>query len=162
MEGVDERYGELRQSMSVVEASEVIDAPPEQVWAVVSDPRNLPRWNRLIHRVEGVPSDGLQEGTEYLTELRFMGLSTIIDAEVLALDPPRYAEIRLSGRPLDAVVRTRLRPLEDGRTLLHHEVEYRLHGGRIGSMLGNALRGLGAQAVLRRGTQAQKVQVERG
>ena len=39
-----------------------IDASPEQVWAVVSDPRNLPHWDKHIVEVVGVPPGGLSEG----------------------------------------------------------------------------------------------------
>ena len=40
--------------MTVVEASTVVDAPATEVWKVVSDPRNLPRWDRRIGRVEAL------------------------------------------------------------------------------------------------------------
>lgn len=159
MEGVVERDG--RPPMTVVRSSVEIDAPPGEVWRTVSDPRNLPRWNRHIHRVAGVPDDGLAKGSTYQTEIRVLGASMRVSAEVLAIDPPRSSEIRLDG-PLEAVVRTRLRPLGKARTFLEHEVTYRVKGGPVGEMLGGALSRLGAASILRRGTRAQKRQVEAG
>lgn len=39
--------------------SRVIAAPPEEVWALVSDPYNLPRWWPRTMRVEGVEGSGV-------------------------------------------------------------------------------------------------------
>lgn len=154
-----QRYGE--RSVSTVRSHEVIDASPEEVWEVVADPRNLPRWNRRIQEVIGAPKNGLLEGSAYDTVIRLVGVSTTVHAEVVKVDPLRSSEVRLSG-PLDAVVRTRLRPVGERRTVLEHVVTYRLKGGPVGELLARALRSLGAGAILRRGTRAQKRQVEEG
>ena len=44
--------------MTIVAFAVEIDAPPERVWEVVSNPANLPHWDRHIVRVEGVPPAG--------------------------------------------------------------------------------------------------------
>lgn len=147
--------------MTVIRQWELVDAPPEDVWRVVSDPRNLPRWNRYIRTVHGVPDDGLKPGTRYWTELSVMGVSFRVAAEVEEIDPPRFARIRLSG-PLDATVRTWVRPAGRGRSRLEHEVEYRLKGGPIGGVVARGLRLVGAPSLLKRGVRAQKRQAERG
>src|SRR2546425_967993 len=58
---LDQRYrggsNERAATMSVVQVSVDVDAPPESVWAIVSDPRNLPRWDRRIVAVDGVPAE---------------------------------------------------------------------------------------------------------
>ena len=83
--------------MTTVEFDVVVDAPPEAVWDVISDPRRLPYWDRHIVRVEGVPAEGLREGMRYTTEMRLMLLRSAIDGEVLEWDPPHRAKIRLVG-----------------------------------------------------------------
>jgi carbon monoxide dehydrogenase subunit G len=146
--------------MTRVRTSVDVDAPPEKVWEVVSDPGNLPRWDRHVTGVEGVPPDGLREGTEYTTELRFMAIGAKVAAKVLEFDPPRFARIRLSGL-LDATVSTRLTPIDGGRTRLEQEVDYRFRGGPLGRMAAEALRLTGgASYALRRGVLAQKRQAE--
>jgi carbon monoxide dehydrogenase subunit G len=136
-----------------------IDAPLDQVWKVVADPRNLPRWDRHIVSVSGVPRGGLEVGSTYRTEVRFMGAKAQIQAEVLEIDPPKFSRIRLSG-VLDAVVNTRLEPLGARRTKLEHDIEYGFRGG-LGRLAAHALRLTGgANIVLRRGTLAQKRQIE--
>ena len=149
--------------MSRVTASVEVDAPPEAVWGIVSDPRNLPKWDRRITRVHGVPRTGIEEGTEYTSIMSFMGVRAHVDVEVLELKPPEHSRIRLSGPVLDAIVTTRVSPLDDGRSLLEHVVDYEFRGGMIGRIAEKALGVTGGPAMmLRRGTLAQKRQIEEG
>lgn len=146
--------------MSVVEASAVVDASPERVWTVVADPRNLPRWDRHITRVDGVPTGGLEAGSTYRTEVRLMGVRATAEASVLQMREGAYSKIRLRG-VVDAVVETWLDPLPGDRTRLRHRIEYRFPGGALGEIAGRTVGALGAKALLRRGVEAQKRQVER-
>jgi carbon monoxide dehydrogenase subunit G len=145
--------------MSVLTVQAEVDAPPEFVWPVVADPRNLTRWDRHIRAVTGVPEGGLEPGSEYTTEIRFMGIKTHARAEVLKLEPPRYAKVRLHGL-LDATVETWLEPLDGDRTRLRHRVDYRFKGGPLGQLGARIVRGLGGASLLRRGVEAQKRQAE--
>lgn len=138
-----------------------IEAPPARVWAVVADPRNLPKWERRIISVSGVPAGGLKPGSSYTTVVGMMGIKARVDAFVHDIRPPEFAEVELSGAPLRAVIRTTLTPLDGGtRTRLEQDVEYHVRGGAVGEMLGKALRHLGASAILRRGVLAQKRHAE--
>jgi hypothetical protein len=102
--------GDREPRVTTVEFDVVVDAPPEAVWDVISDPRRLPYWDRHIVRVEGVPAEGLREGMRYTTEMRLMLLRSTIDGEVLEWDPPHRAKIRLVGL-LDATVTSTIEPL---------------------------------------------------
>ena len=147
--------------MTVIRQATVIDARPEEVWSVISDPGNLPRWNSLIRVVRGVPPNGLKPGDRYATEIGVLGARFEVSARVLEIDPPRSSMIRLTG-PLEATVRTWLRPVGKTRTRLEHEVDYRLKGGPIGALVARGVKHLGAPTILKRGIRAQKRQVERG
>jgi uncharacterized protein YndB with AHSA1/START domain len=158
--GVVERYG--GSPMTLVRATVDIDASPERVWAVVSDPRNLPLWDRHVDSVLDVPPEGVHRGSRYTTVLRFMSVRAIIGAEVLELDPPRFGRILLSGL-LEATVTTRVDPLDGNRSRLEHEVEYRFRGGPLGRIAARSLRVIGgAGLALRHGALAQKHQIENG
>ena len=138
-----------------------IEATPEEVWDIVADPRNLPKWDRHIISVQGVPEGGLQEGGRYTTELKMLGVRGTVEAEVLELTPPKQSRIRLRGI-LDATVKTVVRPLSGGRrSLLEHDVEYHFRGGGIAAFATQGL-GLtgGPTVVLRKGAFAQKQQIE--
>ena len=43
--------------MTTVEFSVEIDAPPERVWTVTSNPRNLPHWDKHIESVRSRRAD---------------------------------------------------------------------------------------------------------
>jgi uncharacterized protein YndB with AHSA1/START domain len=138
-----------------------IEATPEEVWTIVSDPRNLPKWDRHILSVRGVPDDGLAEGVRYTTELKMLGVRGTIEAEVLEIEPPKRSRIRLRGL-LDATVNTLVSPLSGGkRSLLEHDVQYHFRGGGLAAF---ATQGLeltgGPSVVLRKGAMAQKRQFE--
>ncbi len=139
----------------------MVEATPDEVWEVVANPNNLPRWNRHIRSVSGVPENGLKPGSRYRTELGGFGVHFHVDADVEELDPPRYARIRLHG-PLDATVRTWVRPIGTSRSRLEHEIEYRLRGGPVGEAIARVFRLLGGSAILKRGLRAQKQQAEEG
>lgn len=145
--------------MSVVEVSIDIDASPEEVWKVVSDPRNLTRWDGHISNVEGVPRDGLHPGSEYRTEVRFLGVRAHALSRVVELRPPEYAKVRVEGL-LDATVESWVEPTDGGRTRLRHRVDYHFRGGPLGELAATAVKVLGVQTVLRRGAEAQKRQAE--
>src|SRR5256885_16429678 len=121
-----QRYGE---AVTEIKASVEVDGPPEKVWEVVSNPRNLPQWDRHITKVVGVPPEGLDVGVEYTTRLTFWGVSAHVDADVLEFEPPGSSKIRLSGPLIRATVTTRLTPLGEDRCRLEHTVEYELRGG---------------------------------
>jgi uncharacterized protein YndB with AHSA1/START domain len=157
--GVGQRYrGAI---VSRIRESLIVEAPPEEVWEVVADPRNLPRWNRFIRSVRDVPENGLRAGSRYSTVLGGPGVSVKVRAVVEELEPPRYSRVRLSG-PLDAVITTWVRPAGSRRSRLEHEVEYHLPGGPVGELLARTIRLLGGRQLLRRGIRAQKRHVESG
>ncbi|MEX2422223.1 MAG: SRPBCC family protein [Actinomycetota bacterium] len=138
----------------------VIEAPPQAVWEVISDPRNLPHWDRHIVRVDGVPADGLREGMRYTTEMRFFAFRSTVEGNVLEWDPPRGSKIRLSGL-LNATVTSTIEPLAGDRSLLEHTVDYRFRGGPLGELAARSLARVGgAHLALRRGTLAQKREIE--
>ena len=145
--------------MTVVQFACDVDAPPDQVWKVVSDPRNLSLWDRRIVGVEGVPDGGVSRGSRYSTEVRMMGVGARIGAQVLELREPRYAKIRLRG-VVDATVETTLEPLGRNRTRLRQRVDYTFGRGVVARLASEAVRRLGAPGLLRRGVLAQKLQAE--
>jgi len=144
--------------VTTVEFSVEVDAPPERVWKVTSNPRNLPHWDKHIESVE-VPEGGLGLGVRYHVLMRFMSLRTTVDAEVLEWEPPWRATIRLSGL-LEATVTTTIASLPFERSMLRHEVTYRFRGvfGGIGARSIQAVGG--TQMALKHGVLAQKREIE--
>ena len=144
--------------MTTVQFSVEVDASPERVWEVASDPGNLPQWDRHIIRVR-LPEGGLGPGVRYEVDMGFMAIHTTVQAEVLEWEKPWRTMIALHGL-LEAVVTTSIASLPHGRSLLRHEVEYRFKGplGGFGATSLNMLGG--AHLALKRGVLAQKRQIE--
>ena len=145
---------------TVAEASIEIDAPPQVVWAVASDPRNLPHWDRHIEAAH-VAREDLEPGSRYQVRMRFMAVTARVEVEVLEWEPPWRAVLQLRGL-LEATVTTSVASLPFDRSLLRHQVEYRFRGplGVFGAKSLNAVGG--AQLALRRGLAAQKREIEAG
>lgn len=146
--------------MTTAEFSVEVDATPKRVWKVVSDPRNIPYWERHVVGVDVRDDAGFGLGSTYAVEMSFMGVHVTVRGEILEWEPPTRARIRLRG-PLDATIVTTVASLPRDRSVLRHEVTYTFRG-----LLGRAVAaGLGAvggaQLGIRRGTLAQKRQIER-
>jgi carbon monoxide dehydrogenase subunit G len=146
-------------AVTTVEYSVEVNAPPEVAWEVVADPRSLPHWDKHIHAVD-VPPGGLGTGVRYRTEMSFLGVRASVPCEVREWEPPWRATVHLGGL-LDATVVTAIAALPYERCVLRHEVTFVFRGplGRFGAASVNAVGG--ALAALRRGTLAQRRQIER-
>jgi uncharacterized membrane protein len=144
--------------MSTAEFSVEIDASPERVWEIVSDPANIPHWERHVESVQ-LPDEGLEKDSTYTVVMSFMGVRVRVRGEILRWEPPSHATVRLRG-PLDATIETSIARLPRDRSLLRHEVRYRFRGplGRIVAAGLNAVGG--AQLGIRVGTLGQKRQIE--
>jgi uncharacterized protein YndB with AHSA1/START domain len=146
--------------MSTTEFSVEVDASPERVSEVVSNPANIPQWERHVVSVR-VPDGGLGVGSTYTVVMAFMGVRVRARGEILRWEPPSHAKIRLRG-PLDATVDTSIGRLPRDRSLLRHEVTYRFRGP-LGRLVAAGLNAVGgAQLGIRYGTLGQKRQIEAG
>lgn len=146
--------------MTTVAVEIEIDAPAQAVWDVVSEPRHLHHWERHVARIRDLPKGPLHAGASYTAVMVFMRVRADVRVDILDWTPPRSARFRLTG-PLDAVVRTTIRPLRARRTLLRHEVDYEFPLGPLGAVAARSLALVGgAQFALRRGALAQKREIE--
>lgn len=144
--------------MTTAEVSVEVEAPPETTWEVAADPRNLPHWDRHIVAVSA-STDQIGPGTRYEVTMGFMAVRAKVRCDVLEWEPPWRSRVRLRG-VLDATVTTSIGSLPFGRSMLRHEITYTFRGplGRFAAASLNAVGG--AQLALRRGTLAQKREIE--
>jgi uncharacterized protein YndB with AHSA1/START domain len=145
--------------MSTAEFSVEIEASPERVWEVVSNPANIPHWERHVESVQ-MP-DELEEDSTYSVVMSFMGVRVRVRGQILRWEPPSHATIRLRG-PLEATIETSIARLPRDRSLLRHEVTYQFRGP-LGGLVAAGLNAVGgAQLGIRVGTLGQKRQIEGG
>src|SRR5215211_4451178 len=141
--------------MPTAESSVEVDATPRRVWKVVSDPRNIPSWQRHVVGVQVPEEGGFGVGSTYTVDMSFMGVGIKVRGEILEWEPPSRARIRLRG-PLDATIVTTVATLPRGRSILRHEVTYTFRGA-LGSVVAAGLGAVGgAQLGIKWGTLAQK------
>lgn len=73
--------------MALARRTRVIEAAPNAVWALVSDPHHYPRWWPGVDRVEGVSEDRF---TEVHTTKK--GRAMRMDFRILASEPPEASQ----------------------------------------------------------------------
>lgn len=92
-----------------VEAAIEIDAPLDEVWAVMTDLAAYAEWNPFIYGVDGVPA-ALDVGARFVLRVRWSDGKTVRSREhVVAVEPPAGAAPRRAllayrfGGPLPAL-----------------------------------------------------------
>ena len=115
--------------MPAVRRSRVVAAAPDEVWRILDDPHQLPRWWPGVQRVEAVEGDRF---TEVVHTAK--GRPVRLDLRVSAREPGRLLrwEQELAGTPFErhlaeSIVELRLAP-DVGGTNVTIEQRQRLHG----------------------------------
>lgn len=77
------RIGANRRNLSAATRERVLPAPPAEVWEVLADPYQMPRWWPSVERMEGVEEDRFTQ--VFKTRRR---RTVRADFRVLASEPP--------------------------------------------------------------------------
>ncbi|MFZ5817994.1 MAG: SRPBCC family protein [Bacillota bacterium] len=93
-----------------------VQAPPEKVWGLVSDPRNAPRFNRMVQEIQDLQEKPGGVGTRWKAITQMAGRVEIAN-EITEWDPPRRLGIRMQG-PASGTLTFTLTPQGDGATLV--------------------------------------------
>ena len=109
-----------------------VHASPEEVWAVVMDPRLLDRWVTTHVAVADAPAR-LSSGSSFEQTLELAGKSFAVRWTVKRADRPRLAEWLGEG-PFGSHARVRyeLERLDDGGTRFWYENEFELPASVLG------------------------------
>jgi hypothetical protein len=94
------------------EASVHVARPPEEVFAVVGDAANNPRWRRNVVRTEWLDVGPMCVGRRGRQTARLLGREWTMEAEVVEWEPPRVAAWRTVQGPV--TVRSWVRVEPDG------------------------------------------------
>ncbi len=128
--------------MSEVTTSITIDAPPEDVWAVVMDARRLGDWVTIHRRLDRAPRDGPpHEGDEMQQTLCLRGVSFHVNWELADCDAPTHATWKGRG-PARSRAETEYRlTAQDGRTDFAYRNEFKAPLGPLGAVASRAIVG---------------------
>ena len=126
--------------MTKLEKDIHIDAPPDEVYDVVTDPDRLGDWVTIQDRLEEAPNGDLKRGSRLVQQLRIAGRCFRVAWTVKEADRP--SKIVWEGKgPLGTKARAvyELQPNGGGCDFSYMN-EYKLPGGPAGAAVGSALR----------------------
>jgi len=117
-----------------VERDITINAPPEQVWKVLMDPRRLADWVSIHQKLKQAPEGQLEQGDKLTQCLRLMHKRFDVKWKVEQADRPRKAVWEGHGpvRSKASVV-YELAPDGDGGTRFHYVNEFKAPMGPLGA-----------------------------
>lgn len=95
-----------------------IERPPQDVWAVVSDPTTHTSWRPDLVEFRPVPDGPLAVGSKIHEIISFRGRKIELDDVVTALEPPHRLAIRGGWEAADFELDFLLEPVGEGATLV--------------------------------------------
>jgi uncharacterized protein YndB with AHSA1/START domain len=99
----------------------------EGVFAYVSDPLNLPRWNSAVQTVRKTSAGDKGRASTYLMERRLPTGRVVNELEVVASERPREFAIRATAGPTPFLYRYQFSE-ENGETVMKLDAEVELPG----------------------------------
>jgi uncharacterized protein YndB with AHSA1/START domain len=109
--------------MARAEHTVVVERPPEEVFAFLTDLEKLPEWQSGAVEVRA-PREGVGVGTTYVEVLKFLGKRMEATIEVTEFEPGRRFSLKTLSGPIPFAVRHTLEPANGGgATRLRVELE---------------------------------------
>jgi ligand-binding SRPBCC domain-containing protein len=127
--------------MANVQTSIEIAAPPERVWALVTNLERLADWVSIHRDFPEPPPSEVTEGTRFQQTLAVAGTPFAVDWTALEVDGP--ARLAWAGTgPAGTTARTTYRLwAENGGTRFSYENEFKLPAGEVGEAMGGVVSG---------------------
>ena len=91
-----------------------IDRPVHDVFAFVTDVRNLPQWQQATSEAEWVGDDAPRTGARLRQKTSFLGRTLELELEVTAYEPERRFDLKTLKGPISFVVRHSFHPSNGG------------------------------------------------
>ena len=108
--------------MARTEHTVVVERPPDEVFAFLTDLSSVPEWQSGAVEVRE-PEGELGVGTKYVEVLKFLGRQFEATIEVTEYEPGRRFSIRTLSGPIPFQVQHTLEPSNGGGTELHVTLE---------------------------------------
>ncbi|MFG0315972.1 MAG: SRPBCC family protein [Planctomycetota bacterium JB042] len=96
----------------------VIDRPPEEVWAVFSDPDRAKSWMTGLERIENLSGEHLQVGSRWKLVFLEGGEEIEVLETVTAVEPNRRFAFDLDAEPMLGHTEVRFEPEGEGTRLV--------------------------------------------
>jgi uncharacterized protein YndB with AHSA1/START domain len=121
--------------MSTVHVTTKIHAPVEQVWETVMNPACLEDWVTIHRSVSDVSAQPLRQGSTMQQVLCLRGVTFHVHWKLVDVSEPNHAEWEAQG-PAHSGARIRYDLSADGddATVFEYTNEFKVPGGRLGSV----------------------------
>src|SRR3954447_25052649 len=86
-----------------------IERPVSEVFAYVTDVRNVPEWQE-----SAVSAEWVEQGRRYRERRQFMGRTAQLELEVLALEPDRRFDVRTVKAPVELEIHHAFEAVDGG------------------------------------------------
>jgi uncharacterized protein YndB with AHSA1/START domain len=116
-----------------------VHRPLPDVWAALTDPGFMPRWQPTLQIVEPQAGSPGQVGAVTRLVYREAGREVVLTESVTVSEAPREFATRYTSSMVDSTLVNRLTPLPEGGTLWEVASEFHFHG--MLRFLGSSLRG---------------------
>lgn len=114
--------------MAHITGEVAIDAPVDEVFDIVADERNEPRYNPRIVRAEKVSEGPVGTGSRFVAEPKSMGAKGELTLEILEYDPPHRLHNVVSSSYLQVDGTLTFDEVEGGGTRLRWDWDMALIG----------------------------------
>lgn len=100
--------------MARAEHSVVIERPPDEVFAYLSDPRHLPEWQASTLEATQEPAGAMEAGTRIREVRKFLGKRMESVMEVTVYEPGKELSLKAVSGPIPFDVHQTLAPVGAG------------------------------------------------
>jgi len=118
---------------AVVNARIEINAPIQEVWEYIMDPRRFRDWVTIVDSIDYIDPGPLRPGFRMDQTLILRGVHFKVRWTLKYLDPPRYARWEGKGPARSTAVTEDRLSSRDGRTRLDYSNEFRTPFGPLGT-----------------------------
>jgi uncharacterized membrane protein len=149
--------------MSTVKAEIEIDVPVQRVWETIMDPGRLGDWVTIHKSVKHVSDSPLRRGSTIDQAMQVRGLTFKVHWTVVALSSPTHAQWEGAGPAhSQALIRYELDSVSDERTSFQYTNEFKVPGGRLGSVASRMIVGATSEREAHNSLMKLKALLERG
>ena len=144
----------------VVSQSIEIDAPIEEVWALVMDPNRLGEWVTIHDSVSEVPKGDLEKGSRFKQEMKLKKVPLKVRWEVVECTAPKQAKWQgeaAAGAKAQIVYELSER---DGTTTFNYENQFELPAGKVGKLAGKAFNAMSGDREAKKSLKTLKELIE--
>jgi carbon monoxide dehydrogenase subunit G len=123
--------------------SVVINLPPAEIFAYMSDLENLADWSSVVISARKISRESMHVGATLRCTVRFMGRWFDISFEIVECKPSHYLTIKSISGIAPCLIYFQLEPDEGGGTNVSSEQVIHLIGGFLGlaePVIGGAIR----------------------